>query len=64
MVGCSLRVLGFFHHYIAGRHDIAEILLKVALKYPKSNTKKKQIKKSKSGLYLVFHPAKILHYML
>jgi len=30
MVGGSPRVLSFFHH-LTGRHDIAEILLKVAL---------------------------------
>jgi hypothetical protein len=38
MVSGSLRVLRFVHHK-AGRHDIAEILLKVALKQQKSKIK-------------------------
>jgi hypothetical protein len=39
MVGGSLRVLGRLPPK-TGRHDIAEILLKVALKHQKSNKKK------------------------
>jgi hypothetical protein len=36
MVGGSLRVLQLLSHFKTGRHDIAEILLKVALKHQKS----------------------------
>jgi hypothetical protein len=37
MVGGSLRVLPAFSTTKTGRHDIAEILLKVVLKHQKSN---------------------------
>jgi hypothetical protein len=37
MVGGSLRVLRLLPTTKNGRHDIAEILLKVALKHQKSN---------------------------
>ena len=37
MVGGSLRVLPAFSNTKTGRHDIAEILLKVVLKHQKSN---------------------------
>ena len=37
MVGVSLRNSDFFHHWNDRRHDIAEILLKVALKHQESN---------------------------
>jgi hypothetical protein len=37
MVGGSLRVLRLLPPQKTGRHDIAEILLKVALKHKKSN---------------------------
>ena len=54
MVGGSLRVLRLLPRTQTGRHDIAEILLKVALKHKNSN-QTKHIQDSRNALLYLKH---------